>query len=176
MPTNIGTGPQDIPLNQFLGEMAFMDNQIEFGTWDPQISQLGSHTRNDATSGGFYQRIGKMVYVTFSYNWTGRTNDGGYGVKINNLPWRNDTSYPVRVRGSAWVGGMEGVLPDLSTHPNRNSAGAYIDGTDIHFRVSCVDTNAGGEVSLNGSQATAQSGGYIYGGAVYITTGERFIA
>ena len=26
MATNIGTGPQDIPLNQFLGEMAFMDN------------------------------------------------------------------------------------------------------------------------------------------------------
>ena len=25
MTTNIGTGPQDIPLNQFLGEMAFMD-------------------------------------------------------------------------------------------------------------------------------------------------------
>ena len=25
MATNIGTGPQDIPLNQFLGEMAFMD-------------------------------------------------------------------------------------------------------------------------------------------------------
>ena len=25
MATNIGTGPQDIPLNQFLGEMAYMD-------------------------------------------------------------------------------------------------------------------------------------------------------
>ena len=25
MPTNIGTGPQDIPLNQFLGEMAYRD-------------------------------------------------------------------------------------------------------------------------------------------------------
>jgi len=25
MPTNIGMGPQDIPLNQFLGEMAFID-------------------------------------------------------------------------------------------------------------------------------------------------------
>ena len=28
MPTNIGTGPQDIPLNQFLGEMAFMDKPL----------------------------------------------------------------------------------------------------------------------------------------------------
>ena len=26
MATNIGTGPQDIPLNQFLGQMAFMDD------------------------------------------------------------------------------------------------------------------------------------------------------
>jgi len=28
MPTNIGTGPQDIPLNQFLGEMAFIDKPL----------------------------------------------------------------------------------------------------------------------------------------------------
>jgi hypothetical protein len=32
MATNIGTGPQDIPLNQFLGEMAFMDRPpVDFG-------------------------------------------------------------------------------------------------------------------------------------------------
>ena len=32
MATNIGTRPQDIPLNQFLGEMAFMDRPpVDFG-------------------------------------------------------------------------------------------------------------------------------------------------
>ena len=31
MATNIGTGPQDIPLNQFLGEMAFMDSKPKVG-------------------------------------------------------------------------------------------------------------------------------------------------
>ena len=32
MATNIGTEPQDIPLNQFLGEMAFMDRPpVDFG-------------------------------------------------------------------------------------------------------------------------------------------------
>ena len=71
MATNIGTGPQDIPLNQFLGEMAFMDNQIEFGTWDPQITSLGNHTRNDAACGGFYQKIGKMVFPNLNNLSTG---------------------------------------------------------------------------------------------------------
>ncbi len=37
MATNIGTGPQDIPLNQFLGEMAFMDNIFE----DGDLTNLG---------------------------------------------------------------------------------------------------------------------------------------
>ena len=175
MATNIGTGPQDIPLNQFLGEMAFMNNQLEFGTWDPEINNLGDHTKS-AASGGFYQRIGSMVLLTYTYQWSSRTANGGYGVRITNIPYRAHADYGPRANGSAWVSGMEGVLPNLSTHPNRNNAGGYIDQTDIHFRVSSVDTNAGGEVSLDGSQSTAQSSGYIYGGALYHTDGRRFIS
>ena len=113
--------------------------------------------------------------VTYSYQWSGRTNNGSYGVKINNLPWKVDMSYTVRVNGSVWVSGCEGVLPNLSNHPNRNSLGGYLDDTDVHFRVSCVDTNQGGEVSLDGSQSTQQTSGYIYGGAMYVTDGRRNI-
>ena len=176
MPTNIGTGPQDIPLNQFLGEMAFMDNQLEFGAWDPVIVNLGNHTKSN-NSNGWFQRIGSMVLLTFNYQWSGRTtSNGGYGVKLVNIPYRSHVDYGPRRNGSVWVSGMEGVLPNLSTHPNRNNAGGYIDGTDIMFRLSTVDTNVGGEVSLDGSQSTVQTSGYIYGGALYHTDGRRFIS
>ena len=175
MATNIGTGPQDIPLNQFLGEMAFMDNQIEFGTWEPQITNLGDHTRNDAACGGFYQKIGKMVYVLYNYGWTNRsTTNGGYGVRINNLPWKCDTTIPVRARGSTWVGGVENVIANVGAGDEREHFGGYIDSTDIMFRVS-GSRNGESELSLDGSVATTSLNGYIYGGAVYITTGERHI-
>ncbi len=175
MATNIGTGPQDIPLNQFLGEMAFMDNQIEFGTWEPQISMLGNTTRTQSTTGGFYQRIGKMVYVLYNYGWTNRTTtNGGYGVRINNLNGKCDTTLPVRARGSAWVGGVENVICNVSAGDEREHFGGYIDSTDIMFRVSGSRNNES-ELSLDGSVGTTNTAGYIYGGAVYITTGERHI-
>ncbi len=173
MTINIGTGPNDIPLNCMLGEMAYGENLLEHGYWEPQITNLGNHTRS-SNSGGWWQRVGRMVTVTYTYQWSGRTTSGGgYGVKINNLPWKVDMQFPVRQNGSVWVSGMEGVLPNLSNHPNRNNAGGYLDDTDIHFRLSPVDTNTGGEVSLDGSQATVQTSGYIYGGAMYVTDGRR---
>ena len=174
MAINIGSGPNDIPLNSMLGEMAYGENLLEHGYWEPQMTNLGSHTRS-SSSGGFWQRCGRMVMVTYNYQWSSRTNNGAYGVKINNLPWKVDMNYQVRVNGSVWVSGCEGVLPNLSTHPNRNSLGGYLDDTDVHFRVSCVDTNTGGEVSLDGSQTTAQTSGYMYGGAMYVTDGRRNI-
>ena len=174
MAINIGSGPNDIPLNCMLGEMAYGENLLEYGYWEPQITNLGTHTRS-SNSGGTWQRLGRMIMVTYSYQWSNRTNNGSYGVKINNLPWKADMSYGNRIHGGAWVAGAEGVLPNLSNHPNRNSLGGYIDDTDIHFRATSVDTNAGGEVSLDGSQATQQTGGYIYGGAMYITDGRRNI-
>jgi hypothetical protein len=174
MAINIGSGPNDIPLNSMLGEMAYGENLLEHGYWEPQIAQLGSHTRS-SSSGGWWQRCGRMVMVTFSYQWSSRTNDGGYGVKINNLPWKVDMNYGPRINGSVWVSGCEGVLPNLTDHPNRTNIGGYLQDTDVHFRVSCADSNSGGEVSLNGNQSTQQTSGYIYGGAMYVTDGRRNI-
>ena len=172
MATNIGTGPQDIPLNQFLGEMAYMDNLYEFGSWDPTINLLGNHTKSPA-SGGFYQRVGKMVYVTFNYQWTNRsTTNGGYGVRITNLPFRHDTSIGnIRATGGVHVAGVENILPG---NGGRYHFGGYLDGTDIYFRVSGAE-NGNTEQSLDGSVSTSSGTGYIYGTAYYITTGERFL-
>ena len=45
MATNIGTGPRDIPLNQFLGQMAFKDKHgathFRLLASDPAIGTIG---------------------------------------------------------------------------------------------------------------------------------------
>jgi len=45
MATNIGTGPQDIPLNQFLGEQAFLDKPSKVPAFVVQLN-------NDSNQGG----------------------------------------------------------------------------------------------------------------------------
>ena len=174
MSINIGTGPNDIPLNCMLGEMAYGENLLEYGYWEPQITSLGNHTRS-SNSGGFWQRVGRMVMVTYNYQWTNRsTTNGAYGVRINNLPWKCDNSLSVRVRGSAWVGGVENVICNVSAGDEREHYGGYIDDTDIMFRAS-GSRNGESELSLDGSVGTTSTSGYIYGGALYITDGRRNI-
>ena len=64
MATNIGTGPQDIPLNQFLGEMAFMDKP-------PQ--KPGFYARRSISNDG--RPIGAQEWVI---SGTGSYNRGGH--------------------------------------------------------------------------------------------------
>ena len=82
MATNIGTGPQDIPLNQFLGEMAFMDNIYEQGTWLPQqanVSIVTDQTFNPWT------RIGNLVFASCRITWPGNSNASN--ADISGLPF-----------------------------------------------------------------------------------------
>ena len=67
MATNIGTGPQDIPLNQFLGEMAFMDNFFSQGEYEPEFTTGGGDFASvdyQADTGGYWHRIGDLCFVT----------------------------------------------------------------------------------------------------------------
>ena len=76
MATNIGTGPQDIPLNQFLGEMAFMDNILEEGTLDWRLQRsnaIGSGSNHPDTS-VTYTKIGNRVFVS-GYIYTENTGN-----------------------------------------------------------------------------------------------------
>lgn len=63
MATNIGTGPQDIPLNQFLGGMAFMDDVPV----KPSFQAVKNQTDHTFTSG-----VRAVVA-----GWVERHNDGG---------------------------------------------------------------------------------------------------
>ena len=82
MATNIGTGPQDIPLNQFLGEMAFMDNIYEQGTWLPQQANVSITT--DQTFNP-WTRIGNIVFATCRITWPGNSNTSN--ADITGLPF-----------------------------------------------------------------------------------------
>ena len=91
MATNIGTGPQDIPLNQFLGEMAFIDNIVEEGTLDWRLQRsnaIGSGSNHPDTS-VTYTKIGNRVFVS-GYIYT--ENTGGSTGTVVELRDNSNTS------------------------------------------------------------------------------------
>ena len=82
MATNIGRGPEDIPLNQYLGEMAFMDNIYEQGTWLPQQAQVAiSVNQNECP----WTRIGNLVFASCRITWPS-TSDANIA-DITGLPF-----------------------------------------------------------------------------------------
>ena len=83
MAINIGTGPQDIPLNQFLGEMAYMDNLYEQGAFNATC--LNGVTLNGSSDLCQYVKIGNLVTVMGQIQVN--NSNGGSGLIINNLPY-----------------------------------------------------------------------------------------
>lgn len=157
---DIGLDPNQIPLVQMLGSNAFTNIKYNIGEWIPTVANLGNHTVGSARSGWFLE-LGNFVFVSFYYNWTGRTTtNGGYGVRISNLPINASSDMNVRARGSVFIGGLEGVRAAAG----RTHYGGYVDSDNLYFRVSGDDVS---EVSLDGSIATSLTNGYIYGHAFY---------
>lgn len=132
MATNIGTGPQDIPLNQFLGEMAFMDNILESGSWTPRLAgttTAGTMTQPNAsyqtTPYGSYQRIGNMVFARARFAGAALTGASGFLV-LDGLPYK--TTHNV-----AWSGQMN-----------------YLEGVDFVFNKALGGTYSPGGVVIYG--------------------------
>ena len=71
MATNIGTGPQDIPLNQFLGEMAFMDSLYSQGTWLPTQSSVSLTVNQNEC---LWTKIGNLVFASCRITWPSTSN------------------------------------------------------------------------------------------------------
>ena len=84
MATNIGTGPQDIPLNQFLGEMAFMDNIISEGTFSPTIQTTTTGGQQSMVN-AYYTKIGRIVVAHAQYSFP--TGFSLVDLTIRNLPF-----------------------------------------------------------------------------------------
>lgn len=156
---DIGLDPNQIPLVQMLGSNAFTNIKYNFGEWIPTISNLGNHTVG--ARGGWFLELGNFVFISFHYQWSGRsTTNGAYGVRIANLPINGSADMGVRERGSVFIGGLEGIRASAG----RTHYGGYIDSDNLWFRASGDDAS---EVSLDGSIATSLANGYIYGHAFY---------
>lgn len=110
-------------------------NDYEQGTWEPAITSeggdFGSVTYN-ADTGGYYIKIGRLVYLTGTVRWTALTVGGASGgVLIKDLPFTNadrsngDNADAIgSVNTSTW-NGTASVTP-TNLYMNRNAASCYI--------------------------------------------------
>lgn len=163
MATNIGTGPQDIPLNQFLGEMAFMDNILDDGgpykTW---ISD-GVNTHYDGVFGQ-YGRIGNWVIANITVRNPGSNsiNTGG-GAGID---WRFGLPYHVENNGGEYYTGAIGYKRFVPNVTNGDwlsfqiNANAEYDYTKLFWSGNSLAETT--PVSGALSSSTLMSGQFIY--------------
>lgn len=150
MATNIGTGPQDIPLNQFLGEMAFMDanprvvalaqkntgmtlntsaTPVEFPNTviDTHIGFSNTNSRYTVPYSGDY-------FVMFNLNLLANTNVSSVRIQVNGAMYSN---YQIANTNHPRMGfNFSGIIPAME-------AGQYIEvGAYVNTGTLTVD-NAG---------------------------------
>ena len=92
MATNIGTGPQDIPLNQFLGEQAFMDAKPKVAC-KVSLSTVGNHSLSSGDYFPFTRAIFEYgtQFDTLNYKFTA-PYAGLYFISMNT--YKNGTGTP----------------------------------------------------------------------------------
>jgi hypothetical protein len=171
MATNIGTGPQDIPLNQFLGEMAFMDNILEQGTYTSWISD-GVNTHLGGIYGR-YVKIGNWVVANINIRNPGANtinSGGGAG-----LPWRIGLPYHLENMGGEYIGGHVGYNRYIPTVTNGTWLSLYINANATYNYCNIVWSGP----SL--AETTPVLGGMsnstlFTGQLIYQTNGEKSIS
>jgi len=140
---NIGTGPQDIPLNSFLNSGAYLDFDAFYqtGTWTPTLSFSGGSTGIALTSEGIYTRLGNTVCLRGVITLTDKGSDSGTA-RIGGLPHstaNTSTSYqtaPVMIFDassltSAVTGLFEDNQPNIILYQTSASGGAAV--TNANF-------------------------------------------
>ena len=95
MTTNIGTGPQDIPLNQFLGEQAFLDKPAKVPVAIIQSS-------NDNDSGFQLSTIGSSIKSIIPTQ-VDYDNYGAYNTSTGEYTCPMDGVYEVKIGGNVLV-------------------------------------------------------------------------
>jgi len=95
MATNIGTEPQDIPLNQFLGEMAFMDSKPRVGC-RIGLNNSGNNTITNNVTLPFTNVIWQygVEFNTITHKFTA-PHSGIYNISVN--VYKNGAGSPATV-------------------------------------------------------------------------------
>ena len=136
---NIGTRPQDIPLNSFLNSGAWVDwdSHYQTGTWDgvyaPATGTFASITM-DADLG--YVKNGKLVTVSGQIKTDALDTTGGSGqLKIDGLPFAASKVSAITI-GFAWNFGssfpLSGYISGSSIYlTTRTSTTARTDNYDV---------------------------------------------
>jgi len=132
-------------------------HDYEYGSFTPHIrTQGGTSNATYAQKGGYYTKIGRMVYVTFFMNWSNGSNHSGY-IYFVGLPYfsgSNTSSHLMYGIGTVQLGGF-------SFGGNRNPLlhmGAQTSGTNL----AC--NNSGGNATNEGHT----SNGFIIANVTYI--------
>ena len=132
-------------------------HDYEYGSFTPHIrTQGGTSNATYAQKGGYYTKIGRMVYCTFFMNWSNGSNHSGY-IYFVGLPYfsgSNTSSHLMYGIGTVQLGGF-------SFGGNRNPLlhmGAQTSGTNL----AC--NNSGGNATNEGHT----SNGFIIANVTYI--------
>ena len=132
-------------------------HDYEYGSFTPHIrTQGGTSNATYAQKGGYYTKIGRMVYCTFFMNWSNATNHSGY-IYFVGLPYFSGSN-----TSSHLMYGIGTVQLNNFTISGNGGAvlhmGAQTSGTNL------ASNNSGG-ISIN-EQHT--NNGYIMANVTYI--------
>ena len=132
-------------------------HDYEYGSFTPHIrTQGGTSNATYAQKGGYYTKIGRMVYCTFFMNWSNATNHSGY-IYFVGLPYFSGSN-----TSSHLMYGIGTVQLNNFTISGNGGAvlhmGAATSGTNL------ASNNSGG-ISIN-EQHT--NNGYIMANVTYI--------
>ena len=134
-------------------------DDYEEGSWTPTMVNTGSLSNGVAS--GRYTKVGRMVHFVAYLSWSARSNDAGYNIKFQSLPFTCASYF----RFPIYVGGNEGFSDNTSA--NTHIAGNIIAGTsEGQFRISSSDGQ--NELSFTGASGSTGAGYIYWGGTYYI--------
>lgn len=146
MATNIGTGPQDIPLNQYLGDLAFQDThatsffrvlasdpatgvvgECYFNSTDGKVKVYDGSAWSALGSGSGLTVSNEYLYLPFNETSSSRTKYGNYATSLTlNAGGQAETIHPYTITDNTYNSGNA-----RSHRCNGESDTCYFDGNSI---------------------------------------------
>ena len=154
-------GTADATAGQYNSINPTTDSEIlhdyEYGSFTPHIrTQGGTSNATYSAKGGYYTKIGRMVYVTFFMNWSNGSNHSGY-IYFVGLPYFSGSNTSTHLMYG--IGTVQ--LNGFTISGNRNPLlhmGEQTSGTNL------ASNNSGGNAINEGHT----SNGYIIANITYI--------